>query len=146
MPEGFDPSTSTQPEFSITVRVYIEDTDAGGIVYYVNYLKFMERSRTEFLRSFGYDKPAVLDDGLLLVVHSAEVNYRRAARLDDKLTITTSIASLARTSVRFKQNVWRGNELLCQGLIRVACVTGDTLKPRPIPADIHSKLSTLTES
>ena len=66
--------------FSIPLRVYIEDTDAGGIVYYVNYLKYMERSRTEFLRSLGYDKPAILDGGLLLVVHAAQINYRRPAR------------------------------------------------------------------
>lgn len=141
-----DLSTAPQAEFGIKVRVYIEDTDAGGIVYYVNYLKFMERSRTEFLRSFGYHKPAVLDNGLLLVVHSAEVNYRRAAQLDDELTVTTRIASIKRTSVRFEQEVWRGNELLCQGLIRVACVTSDTLKARPLPADIHTKLSKLTKS
>ena len=77
--------------FSFPVRVYIEDTDAGGIVYYVNYLKYMERSRTEFLRSLGYDKPAILEGGLLLVVHTAQVNYRRSARLDDQLQVTTQL-------------------------------------------------------
>lgn len=140
------PDLTALKNFRWPVRVYIEDTDAGGIVYYVNYLKFMERSRTEFLRALGYDKPAVPEQGLLLVVHSAQIDYHRAARLDDQLQVTTGIAALKRTSVSFEQNVWRGNELLCQGLIRVACVTGDTLKPRPIPTDIHAQLLILTES
>ena len=73
-------------EFLLPVRVYIEDTDAGGIVYYVNYLKFMERSRTEFLRSLGYGKTSVLDDGLLFVVHSLSVDYQKSAKLDDELS------------------------------------------------------------
>lgn len=127
--------------FSIPVRVYIEDTDAGGIVYYVNYLKFMERSRTEFLRSFGYDKPAILDDGLLLVVHSANVQYRRPARLDDQLQVTTAVAHLARSYVEFQQQVLRGNELLCEGLIRIACVDGESMKPKAIPLTMHQQIN-----
>lgn len=126
--------------FCFPVRVYIEDTDAGGIVYYVNYLKFMERSRTEFLRSLGYDKPAILDEGLLLVVHEAEVQYRRPARLDDCLQVTTAVAKLARTYVEFEQQVLRGNELLCNGLIRVACVDGVSMKPSAIPLAMHQHI------
>lgn len=126
--------------FNFPIRVYIEDTDAGGIVYYVNYLKYMERSRTEFLRSLGYDKPAILEDGLLLVVHAAEIQYRRPARLDDQLQVTTAIAKLARTYVEFTQQVARGNELLCEGLIRVACVDGASMKPRAIPAAMHQHI------
>ncbi len=128
-------------EFSIAIRVYIEDTDAGGIVYYVNYLKYMERCRTEFLRSLGYHKPAILDDGLLLVVHSAQVEYRRSARLDDELQITTSLMKLARTYVEFKQAVMRGKELLCIGNICVACVDSSTMKPNALPGHMHSKLN-----
>ena len=126
--------------FSIPLRVYIEDTDAGGIVYYVNYLKYMERSRTEFLRSLGYHKPAILDGGLLLVVHAAQINYRRSARLDDELQVTTQIEKLARTNVEFKQRVLRGDELLCEGLIRIACVDSRTMKPCAIPAAMHHQL------
>lgn len=126
--------------FCFPVRVYIEDTDAGGIVYYVNYLKFMERSRTEFLRSLGYDKPAILDERLLLVVHAAEVQYRRPARLDDCLQVTTAVAKLARTYVEFEQQVLRGNELLCKGLIRVACVDGTSMKPSAIPLAMHQHI------
>lgn len=130
--------------FSIPLRIYIEDTDAGGIVYYVNYLKFMERSRTEFLRGFGYDKPAILDEGLLLVVHSAQINYRRPARLDDQLQVSASVVKLARTYVEFEQQVLRGNELLCEGLIRIACVDGANMKPCAIPADMHEQLKSHT--
>lgn len=127
-------------QFSIPTRIYIEDTDAGGIVYYVNYLKFMERCRTEFLRSLGYDKPAILGDELLLVVHSAQVNYRRSARLDDELEITATVNKLARTYVDFEQRVLRGTEMLCSGLIRIACVTGKDMKPRVIPAAMHERI------
>lgn len=133
-------------EFQLPIRVYIEDTDAGGIVYYVNYLKFMERCRTEFLRHLGYDKPAILEDGLLLVVHSADIQYRRPARLDEQLTVTASVERTARTNVLFRQRVWRGNEMLCDGLIRIACVAGDTFKPRAIPAQMQRKLVINTES
>ena len=128
-------------EFSIPIRVYIEDTDAGGIVYYVNYLKFMERCRTEFLRTLGYHKPAILDEGLLLVVHSAQVDYHRAARLDDELQVTASVIKLARTYIEFKQQVFRQQELLCSGLIRVACVDASVMKPRAIPADMHQQIA-----
>ena len=126
--------------FSLPVRVYIEDTDAGGIVYYVNYLKFMERSRTEFLRTLGYHKAAVMDGGLLMVVHAAEINYRRSARLDDELIVTTGLANLARTYVEFKQTVIRGDELLCDGMVRVACVTADTMRPCPLPQGLREQL------
>lgn len=126
--------------FALKVRVYIEDTDAGGIVYYVNYLKFMERCRTEFLRNLGYDKPAILDEKLLLVVHSANVQYRRPARLDDALEITAEVVKLARSYVEFRQQVFRGDELLCDGLIRIACVNGETMKPCAIPTAMHQHI------
>lgn len=132
--------------FSIPLRVYIEDTDAGGIVYYVNYLKYMERSRTEFLRALGYDRPAILDGGLLLVVHSAQVNYRRPARLDDQLHITAQLHKLARTYVEFQQQVIRDGELLCDGIIRIACVDADTMKPTALPAVMHQQLTHIFHS
>ncbi|MBU2887381.1 tol-pal system-associated acyl-CoA thioesterase [Gilvimarinus agarilyticus] len=134
----------TSDIFSIPVRVYIEDTDAGGIVYYVNYLKFMERSRTEFLRQYGYDKPAILDDGKLLVVHRAEVDYKRSARLDDLLSVTTEIEKLARTNVVFRQRILKGNELMCAGLIRIACIAPETMKPCAMPAAMREQLATNT--
>ncbi|MES2824258.1 MAG: tol-pal system-associated acyl-CoA thioesterase [Pseudomonadota bacterium] len=132
-------------EFSIPIRVYIEDTDAGGIVYYVNYLKYMERCRTEFLRSLGYHKGAILDDGLLLVVHSANIEYHRSARLDDELRVTTSLIKLARTYVEFRQQVMRDQTLLCLGNICVACVSSSTMKPNALPKPMHAQLSYFVE-
>jgi 4-hydroxybenzoyl-CoA thioesterase len=125
--------------FQFPVRVYIEDTDAGGIVYYVNYLKYMERSRTEFFRSLGYDKPAILEGGLLLVVHSAQINYRRPARLDDQLMVTCQVDKVARSYIEFSQQVICTKELLCEGFIRIACVTSASMKPCAIPTSIHSR-------
>jgi len=133
-------------DYRLPLRVYIEDTDAGGIVYYVNYLKYMERCRTEFFRALGYDKPAVLEQGLLMVVHSADIQYRRPAGLDDTLVAGARIEQLKRTSVRFCQEVWRGNQLLCKGLIRIACVDAANFKPHPLPAPIYRQLASILES
>ena len=126
--------------FVIPIRVYIEDTDAGGIVYYVNYLKFMERARTEFMREQGFAKPAIIEDGKLMVVHSADVKYHKPARLDDELMATTSISKLARTYVIFQQQIFRDGELLCSALIKVACVTSDSIKPVALPAVMRQSL------
>lgn len=130
-----------QQSFLMSLRVYIEDTDAGEIVYYVNYLKYMERARTEFLRALGYDKPAILSTGQLLVVHSASVNYRRPARLDDLLTVSAVPIKIARSSVTFLQQVFRDEELLCEASIRIACVDASSMKPSALPEDIHAKIS-----
>lgn len=126
--------------FSIPIRVYIEDTDAGGIVYYVNYLKYMERARTEFMRSLGYDKPAMPQQGLLLVVHSAEIQYRRSALLDDSLRATAAVGKLGRAAVTFEQKIWRNDEIICEGVVKVACVADDSRKPRALPKPIYSAL------
>ena len=131
---------TSDKEFLLPVRVYIEDTDAGGIVYYVNYLKFMERSRTEFLRSLGYDKTSVLDDGLLLVVHSLAADYRQPAKLDDELIVSSVIIKLARSYITFKQQVRRGQTLLCNAEITIACVN-NYLKPTVIPIAIRESIS-----
>ncbi|WP_202410516.1 tol-pal system-associated acyl-CoA thioesterase [Pseudomaricurvus sp. HS19] len=124
--------------FSITVRVYIEDTDAGGIVYYVNYLKYLERARTELLRSVGFDKPAILDEGCLLVVHSAEIKYQKPALLDNELTVTARVSKLARSYVIFEQSVMRGEEPICQASIKVACVDQQSMKPCALPERVAS--------
>lgn len=130
----------TLPEFSLPLRVYIEDTDAGGIVYYVNYLKFMERARTELMRSLGYDKPAMFGEDRLMVVHSANVNYRRAARLDDRLTATASVSKLARSYIVFHQEIHRDGELLCEADIKVACVLRSNMRPVALPGDVKSSI------
>ena len=132
--------------FKFLVRVYIEDTDAGGIVYYGNYLKFMERARTEFLRSLGYHKAAVSENGTLMVVHSANIEYHRPARLDDVLTVTCSVSKLARSYVEFQQFVYRDQELLSTGSVRVACVNPVTMKPQAMSAALNLQLTDYIES
>ena len=127
--------------FDFPLRVYIEDTDAGGIVYYVNYLKFMERGRTELVRSLGFDKPALPQDDIQLVVHSAQVNYRQPAKLDDSLNVLTRITKLSRASLVFQQEVLRAEELMCEASIKVACVNAKTLKPMALPLTLYSALA-----
>ncbi|MBM7059745.1 tol-pal system-associated acyl-CoA thioesterase [Pseudomonas sp. UL073] len=121
-------------------RVYYEDTDAGGIVYYVNYLKFMERARTERLRQLGFSQSELVGDNLLFVVHSSEARYHAPARLDDELGITAEVIELNRASLRFRQQVRRvaDNALLCEGQFLVACVRADSLKPRALPEALRS--------
>ncbi len=126
--------------FQLPVRVYIEDTDAGGIVYYVNYLKFFERARTEWLRSLGFGKGAMLEDGLLLVVKSAQVDYSRPARLDNELLVGVEVLKLARTYIVFRQNIKCGDELLCRSEIKIACVNED-MKPSPIPMPVRQAVA-----
>ncbi|MCQ2028496.1 tol-pal system-associated acyl-CoA thioesterase [Stutzerimonas zhaodongensis] len=121
-------------------RVYYEDTDAGGIVYYVNYLKFMERARTERLRSLGFAQSQLVGEDLLFVVHSSEARYHAPARLDDELLVTAEVIGLKRASLRFKQQVRRAKDdlLLCEGQFVVACVRTESLKPRPIPEALRA--------
>lgn len=130
-------------EFLLPLRVYIEDTDAGGIVYYVNYLKFMERARTEFLRSLGHGKAAILEDGLLLVVRHVDIDYLQPARLDDELVATATLEKVARTYVVFQQQVRRQGTVLCRATVKVACVSQQAkgMKPTPIPPSIVSALN-----
>ncbi|MFT7561493.1 MAG: 4-hydroxybenzoyl-CoA thioesterase [Flavobacteriales bacterium] len=135
-------------EFSHSMRVYIEDTDAGGIVYYVNYLKFMERARTEMFRHLGFPKPAFIEGGKLLVISSASADYKLSARLDDALEVTAVVEKVARSYVVFKQAVFRCNEinsvreLLCEGAVTVACVKRDTMRPCAFPSAVKSALDT----
>ncbi len=126
-------------QFEHPIRVYIEDTDAGGIVYYVNYLKFIERSRTELLRDLGYGKTAILEDGLLLVVHSLEAQYHAPARLDDELIATATVIKLARSYVVFEQTVRRDQQILFTAMAKIACVN-DQMKPSAFPAHLKMAL------
>ena len=120
--------------FTWSVRVYYEDTDAGGIVYYANYLKFFERARTEWLRSLGIHQQDLLGtEGVAFVVRSASVEYLGAARLDDQLNLRLSIEKLGRASVQFAQQAWRGDILLASASVKVGCVDAATLRPRSIP-------------
>jgi len=130
----------TDGEFSLHLRVYIEDTDAGGIVYYVNYLKFMERARTELMRSLGFGKKYIFNHDLMFVVRDVKVQYLRPATLDDELVATASIDDLRGASMVMRQRVRRGAEVLAEGEITIACVDRAGLKPRRMPAAMVEEL------
>jgi acyl-CoA thioester hydrolase len=119
------------------VRVYYEDTDSAGVVYYANYLKFMERARTEWLRSLGYEQDALAREvGIVFMVRSVNLHYRRPARFNDLLQVNTLIEEVKKASLLFAQTILRAGEAenpLCNGHIRVACVAVDSLKPKAIP-------------
>ena len=125
--------------FSHQVRVYVEDTDAGGIVFYANYLKYMERARTEFLRSLGYDKPALFD-GLQFVVRSVELLYHKPAVLDDMLDISARLIKLSKVSFEMQQNIFRNGDLLVETKVKIACISNNAKRPQAMPADIYQTL------
>lgn len=126
------------------VRVYYEDTDAGGVVFYANYLKFMERARTEWLRALGFDQHELAHDAdLVFAVVKVTVNYRLPARLDDELHVGARVTDIGRSSIVFEQFIRRASdgELLCEGEVRVACLGAESFKPRSIPDNIRKTLS-----
>ncbi len=127
--------------FDWPIRVYYEDTDAGGIVFYANYLKFFERARTEWLRACGVDQRTLAEEhGLLFVVSETAVQYRAPARLDDMLNIVSRIERLGRASVEFVQEARRGEVVLAAGTIRVGCVEHGTLRPAALPQSVSDAL------
>ena len=127
--------------FTWTVRVYYEDTDAGGIVFYANYLKFFERARTEWLRAAGVDQQALIErEGAAFVVKNATIDYHAPARLDDEITLTLAIEKLGRASIAFVQKAWRGELLLVEASVKVGCVDIATVRPRSLPGDVADKM------
>lgn len=134
-------TTEMPSAFTWTVRVYYEDTDAGGIVFYANYLKFFERARTEWLRAAGVSQQDLLnEDGAIFVVKSTSVDYHAPARLDDVLNLTLSIEKLGRASVSFVQQAWCGDTLLTSANVKVGCVDAATLRPRSLPDATAAKM------
>ncbi len=129
------------PDFEIALRIYWEDTDAGGVVFYANYLKFFERARTEWLRALGHSQEQLrLHDDAMFVVSDTTMRYRRPARLDDLLRVTVKLAEVRRASITLAQQAWRGDELLTEGTIRIVCVEPGTFQPRSIPNAIATAL------
>jgi acyl-CoA thioester hydrolase len=128
---------SLPPRYAHAYSVYWEDTDAGGVVYYANYLKFMERCRTEWLRAMGVDQQRLrADRNLQFVVVNVAVDFLRPAVLHDEILVTAELQRLAGATILFKQTIMRGDEQLIDGTVRVACLDSGTLKPRPIPKDL----------
>jgi acyl-CoA thioester hydrolase len=129
------------PVFTWTVRVYYEDTDAGGIVFYANYLKFFERARTEWLRAMDVNQHAMLEQhGAVFVVKNASIDYHSPAKLDDVITLTLRIEKLGRASVQFVQQASCGATLLASARVKVGCVGQASMKPRPLPDAVAAKM------
>ncbi len=136
-----------QPErvFSWTVRIYWEDTDAGGIVFYANYLKFFERARTEWLRKLGIQQQQLKDQsGAMFVVAETSVKYLRPARLDDELIVTASLLQCGNASMTIRQQVLLKNTVICEGTIRIGWVDAASLRPSRIPQNIIESLRVKT--
>lgn len=132
-------------EFGWPVRVYWEDTDAGGVVYYANYLKFMERARSEWLRALGIGQDALRDEtGVVFVVRRVEVDYLAPARLDDQLTVSVEVHQIGRASLSVKQTLSRGTTRLVLSQVTLACVDAVRFKPVKIPALILQALDQAT--
>jgi acyl-CoA thioester hydrolase len=130
-------SGDIQREFSWPIRVYWEDTDAGGVVYHASYVRFLERGRSEWLRALGIHQQALSRDrDLLFAIRSMQLDFLRAARLDDELTVGTSLSGRRGASLTFQQGIWRGEELVLRAEVRAVCITATSFKPRPLPDDL----------
>ncbi len=138
---------SRQGNFSIPVRVYYEDTDAGGLVYYANYLKFMERARTEWLRELGFEQDALsAEEGVIFAVRAVRVDFYKPGRFNDLLKATVNIRRRGGASLILKQEVRRNATTLCEAEVKVACLDAQSLSPRSIPNRVVAQLDTVVLS
>lgn len=130
-------------EFNWTVRVYYEDTDASGVVYHTNYLKFMEQARTEFLRSCGYSHKELIDDeNIAFAVRNIKIDYKNPARIDELLNINTRIATLGGSNIIFEQIILNDSkQMKCRADVEIVCVDSKTFKLRRIPDPIREKFN-----
>lgn len=128
--------------FRWPVRVYYEDTDGGGVVYHANYLRFMERARTEWLRSLGFEQTALRDEfKLLFVVREIRLKYLRPAGFNDAIEVVSCLHHVGRSLLEFEQSILRGDELLTEARVEVVCVDAERFKPAAIPAFIRTKIT-----
>jgi acyl-CoA thioester hydrolase len=125
----------------MSLRVYWEDTDAGGVVFYANYLKFFERARTEWLRALGLQQSTLQAElDCIFVVAEVHLRYLAVARLDDLITVTAQPIEIGKASLQIQQQAWRGQTLLAEARVRIGCVSASSLKPRRIPARVLALL------
>ena len=128
--------------FEWTVRVYYEDTDSGGVVYHSNYLNFMERARTEWLRSLGFEQDELISNQqCIFAVHSMQLKFRRPAKFNDLLLIQSCITNVSGASFEFEQKIMRDNELLCEAVVKIACLNSTRFRPMSIPTFIQDAIS-----
>ena len=127
--------------FSWPGRVYYEDTDAGGVVYYANYLSFMERARTEWLRALGFEQPALAaEHGVLFVVRAVNIDYLKPSRFNDSLQVTVEVVNVGGSRIRFLQRVLRGDEEIVRADVDVVCVNTDTFRPVRVPREMRTTI------
>ena len=130
--------------FQWPVRVYYEDTDSGGVVYYANYLRFMERARTEWMRALGFEQDRLIrEEGIVFAVRSANVEFLQPARFNDLLTVVTKLQRRGRASLTFAHSIGRQHEEsrpCCTGEVKVACVNANTFRPQPIPETLMKEI------
>ncbi len=127
-------------QFSWPVRVYYEDTDAGGVVYYANYLRFMERARTEWLRELGYEQDVLREYGTLFAVKHVDIDYHRPARFNQQLDVLSTITNMGRVSITFRQRVMYEQNCLTEASVKVVCLDEAKFKPRAIPETMREGL------
>lgn len=129
-------------DFKWPIRVYYEDTDAGGVVFYANYLKFFERARTEMLRYSGFEQDQlIIEHQLIFVVRSVQIDYLKLARFNDSLIVSTKIAMAKKVSLNFEQVITRNEDVVCKGDIRIASLDVNSMRPKIIPDFILEKLT-----
>jgi len=124
----------SSPDFAFPVRIYYEDTDAGGVVYHANFLRFMERARTEWLRELGYELDKLEQEyGFLFAVRSANIDYLKPAYLNDSLSIQVTIARIGKASLEIDHEVYRDKTLLCRARIKLAGLAAESFRPMALP-------------
>jgi acyl-CoA thioester hydrolase len=129
-------------EFLWPVRVYYEDTDGGGVVYHANYLKFMERARTEWLRSLGFEQTELRTrDGILFVVHDMQIQFRKPARFNDELVVTSRLLKVGRSLLQFEQVILHGDVCITEAVVDVVCIDAERFRPVSMPAAIKQAIS-----
>ena len=125
------------------MRVYYEDTDAGGVVYYANYLRFLERARTEWLRALGFEQPELADThGVLFVVRAVNIEYLKPSRFNDSLQVTVEVVTVGGSRIRFLQRVLRGSEEVVRAEVDVVCVSTGTFRPARVPRAMRTTIGT----
>ena len=123
------------------VRVYYEDTDAGGVVYYANYLRFMERARTEWLRAMGFEQSVMAaEHRVLFVVRAVNIDYLKPSRFDDSLQVTVEVVNVGGSRIQFLQRVLRGDEEIVRADVDVVCVNTDTFRPARVPREMRTTI------
>lgn len=123
--------------FEWPIRVYYEDTDSGGVVYHSNYLNFMERARTEWLRNMGFEQDQLITNHhCILAAHSMQLNFRRPAKFNDALLVRSKITDISGASFEFDQKIFRKDELLCEATVKIVCLNSDRFRPTAIPSQL----------